>query len=706
MRIHPSITIAAVLMVSHAYAAEPEAAKAAWSFGPLTRPAVPRVDDGGWSRNPIDKFIFEKLQAEGLTPAPQASRHDLARRVYFDLIGLPPTPRELDAYLTDESPRAYERFVERLLEDPRYGQRWARHWLDVVRYAESDGYKADVYRPDAWRYRDYVIASFNADKPYDRFVQEQLAGDELFPGDLQALVATGYLRHGPYEDNQADIQSQWELILTEVTDTTGEVFMGMSMGCARCHNHKFDPIPQTDYYRFRAFFEAMRPSMDLAYATEAERAEHARRVHEWEQATAPLREQVAALENPYLEKARVQSVTRYPKSIQAIIAKPADALTPYEQQLLYLANIQTNHRDLKNYIALMSKEDRAHWDALQKELRAFDALKPEPLPQVLGVTDAGSEAPQTLVGESGQAVGPGVPSALGSPLDPIVHRGSSTGRRAALAQWLTRPDNPMSSRVIVNRIWHAHFGRGLVATTSDFGHLGEPPTHPQLLDWLAVRFVHDGWSFKPLHRLIVTSATYRQSAVHPAPQAAMKQDPDNRWLWRMRAHRLDAEQIRDAMLRVSGELDPAAAGPAAPLDSPRRSIYLQVKRNTPQPLLDAFDCPTAFGSTPVRHVTTTASQALMLMNDPWVLGRARAFAEQLQHANPHDTQAQIQLAYRMALAREPGEDEAAQAADFIAQQSKLIEADGKASQQVSRHASAMADFCHMLLNSNEFLYVR
>ena len=681
-------------------------AEALWSFAPLTRPAAPTLNDGGWSRNPIDRFIFRKLAEQGLSPAQSAERRDLVRRVYFDVIGLPPTPDEVGRFIDDDAPDAYARLIDRLLADPRHGEHWARHWLDVVRYAESDGYKADVYRPDAWRYRDYVIDAFNSDKPYHRFVQEQLAGDELFAGDSHALVATGLLRMWPYEDNQANIEAQWEIILADVTDTTAEIFLGLSMGCARCHNHKFDPILQTDYYRFRAFFEPIVPRTDLVFATAQEVADHARRLAEWERATAQIRAKIEAIEHPHLEKARAASIARYPKDMQTIMAKPADQRTPREKQLAYLAEIQTT-RDTRNFQQKMPKEQQEQWQNLMQQLQEFDDLKPAPLAGVLAVTDLSEKPPITRVPDSGETVKPGVPGALNEVAQcPTASSGpGSTGRRAALAQWLTRPDNPLASRVIVNRIWHYHFGRGLVSTTSDFGHLGEAPSHPELLDWLATRFVEQGWSIKWLHRLILTSATYRQSARRPAPAVARGADPENQWLWRMNARRLAAEQIRDSVLAISGKLELTAGGPASDHEVNRRSIYLQVRRNTPHPFLAAFDAPNGFGTMPVRHSTTTAPQALQMFNGPWVLERAHDLAVQGREACGGDTAAQVEFAYTRVYGRPPSPEERQQAVAFVEEHLSLVEASQSAGDPRSRQVHAMAALYHVLLNSNEFLYV-
>ena len=663
-----------------------------WSFQPVGNSEAPEVENAAWCRNPIDRFVLGKLEAEHLSPAPEADRPTLIRRATFDLIGLPPTPAEVDAFLADSSPDAYEKLIDRLLASPDYGRRWGRHWLDLVRYAESDGFKQDAYRPNAWRYRDYVIRSFNDDKPYDRFVKEQLAGDELWPDDPDALIATGYLRHGMYEYNQRDVPKQWAEMLNDVTDVTGDALLGLSMQCARCHDHKFDPILQTDYFRLQAFFAPMLPRNDWPVATPEERAEYKAKRAAWEEKTESIRTQMHAMEQPGIDSATKATIKKFPEETQAILHKPQADRTPLEEQLAQLAMRQVYDAS-ENPQGKIPAKDKEAYAGLKKELAAYDSIKPEPLPLALAATDIGPVAPPTFVpGHSDQPLQPGIPVVLedehGLAIKPT---GSSTGRRAALAEWITRPNNPLTTRVIVNRIWQYHLGRGLVATPSDFGHLGSPPTHPELLDWLTHRFVEDGWSFKKLHRLIMTSATYRQSATLAAPKLARTNDPEDRWLWRCDTRRLDAEQIRDAMLAVSGELQPDAGGPSVDVNVPRRSVYLKVLRNHPDALLDAFDSPDSFGSVCTRNVTTTPTQSLLLINGDWPLKRAAAFAKRVRADAPGDDPGiLVERAYRLAYGRLPRNDERLTGVTFL--QSGPID-------------QTLADFCHVLLNSNEFLYV-
>lgn len=646
-----------------------------WAFQPLREPSVPTTAWEGGSGNPIDAFIGRGLRDAGLSPAPEADPETLIRRLSFDLVGLPPTREAIDAFVADGRPDAYERLVDSLLGSPRYGERWARHWLDLVRYADSDGYRIDHYRPTAWLYRDYVVRAFNDDKPYDRFVQEQIAGDELFPGDGEARIATGYLRHWVYEYNNRDVRGQWSVILNDITDTTGDVFLGLGIQCARCHDHKFDPILQKDYFRLQAFFAALLPRDDQAAASADEVDRHRARLAAWEAKTTELRHELAGLEQGYREKAAHEAIRMFPEDIQAMIRKPVAERSPLEHQLAELAYRQVDYAYTQLDARLKGK-DKERILALRKQLAAFDREKPTPLAAPLSATDVGPEAPPTVVPKKGNdPVAPGFLTILEpgpATVSPPDDAPQSTGRRAALARWLTRPDNPLSTRVIVNRVWQYHFGRGLAANSSDFGHLGERPSHPELLDWLTARFVREGWSLKPLHRLIVTSATYRQSTQHPQVEVCRLKDPENRLYWRGNTRRLDAEQIRDSVFAVTGELSEAAGGPAVESAQPRRTIYTRVLRNNRDPLLDVFDLPIFFSSAPSRDTTTTPLQSLYLINNQTMLLRARALAMRLEREAP-DAENQVEAAYRLAFGRRPRTEERAAALRFLAEQARRID---------------------------------
>lgn len=645
-----------------------------WAFQPVADPVPPETQiSSQWARNPIDQFIAAGMEQHQLHPAPEADRGTLIRRLYFNLLGLPPSPEAVRQFEQDPDPEAYDKLVDELLNRPEYGQRWGRHWLDLVRYAESDGYRADLYRPQAWRYRDYVIQSFNDDKPYDRFVREQLAGDELYPDDPAALVATGFLRHGILEYNVPDVRGQWDNILNEVTDVTGDVFFGLGFQCARCHDHKFDPILQKDYFRLRAFFEAMLPHDDLPAATPEQLAQYETQNKIYLEKTQEIRERLdEALKKP-LERVFESTIKRYPDDILAIIRKPDSERTAYEKQLMqFIMRLVRYEQDRVD--GRLKAEEKEKVLALRRELAKFDSLKPAPLPCPMTVRDVGPEAPATTIPKKNMDVTPGFLTIL-SPEDaeitPPDGRSDTTGRRSALALWLTDPKNPLSTRVIVNRVWQFHFGRGLASNASDFGRLGDTPSHPELLDWLTSRFIEEGWRLKELHRLIVTSATYRQSAYHPQRESFEQIDPSNRQYWRGDVRRLDAEQIRDAIFAVTGQLDLSAGGPGTLPDRPRRSIYTRVLRNSRDPLLEAFDLPFFMSSSSSRDTTTSPIQSLLLMNSQTMIKHAENLAKYVTaktSASQGDLTERIRQLWWTVLGREPGLDEIQQARQFLSQQ--------------------------------------
>jgi cytochrome c553 len=635
--------------------------RAYWFFQPLAKPTPPALKGNRWVVNDVDRFVAAKHAELGLTPSPAADRAELARRVYFDLHGLPPTAEQLTAFVNDRDPQAYEHLVETLLASPRYGERWAQHWLDLVRYAESDGYRADGYRSGAWPYRDWVIKSLNADKPYNEFVREQLAGDEIAPENPDVLIATSYLRNPVYEWNQRDVRGQAELIIDDMTGNAGEVFLGLSMACARCHDHKFDPILQKDYFALRAFFEPVLWRTDLKLATPAEQKAHDEKAAAWEQATAEIRAQMEALVGPAREKAVKRAHDRFTEDIQAMMAQRPGARAPLDHVLATIAERQLQHeRDTFDPLkSLKAPADKARYQALEVELRKFDTIRPKALPAAFVATDVGPVAPVTrMKSRKGErAVAPGFVTLI-DPREPkITALPNSTGRRTALADWIVRPDNPLSTRVIANRVWHYHFGRGIAGTPNDLGHLGERPTHPELLDWLTQRFVAGGWSLKKLHREIMLSATYQQTARRALDGQAALVDPNNKYLWRFSPRRLDAEQVRDAMLVASGELDLTAGGPSQEANtSPRRSIYTMKKRNSQNELLRSLDLPAGFSSIADRQITSTPIQALLFMNGEWPLTRARKLAAKT---------ANVDVAWKSTLGRAPAPDEAALAEKFV-----------------------------------------
>jgi hypothetical protein len=717
-----------------------------WAYQKVQKPKPPGGGNRAWVRNPVDAFVLAKLESKGLKPAPVADKVTLLRRATFDLTGLPPTPEEVEAFLADNSPAAFEKVVDRLLASPHYGEKWARHWLDLARYAESDGFKADDTRPNIWRYRDYVIKAFNEDKPYDRFIKEQIAGDELWPDDPDALVATGFNRHYPDEYNARNLRQRRQEILNDITDTVGAVFLGSTIGCARCHNHKYDPILQKDYYRLQAFFAPMRAKDDIVLVTPAAQAEYQRKLAQWQEQTKEIRERIAKIEAPVAKSIYDDSFEKYPEDIQLAITTPPEKRDTMQWLMYHKAQWQLNYgvdEDGAGVAQKLKGEKKKEWEALRKELAAFDDIKPKPLPIGSGIVDVGLEAPTTYVLKGGgydafgEEVQPGFLTILDrGPAKIVPSKIGTTGRRTALANWLAAPDNPLTARVMVNRLWHYHFGRGIVGTPSDFGEMRDMETHRELLDWLAATFVEQGWSVKKMSRMIMLSNAYQQSSAFDA--GATKVDPDDKLLWRYHRQRLSGEEIRDAILAVSGRINWRMGGPSVFPEIPkemdvrggwrrnesedqttRRSIYTFVRRNSRYPMFQAFDMPDTHESCSRRGVSTTAPQALNLLNDKTILLSAQSFAGRVLKESSADVNRQIAVAYRLALSREPDAEERKMAISFLERQSTLIISRIEAKQPVAlpancsiasdaaaqARAAALVDFCHVLFNSNEFVYV-
>ena len=649
-----------------------------WAYQPVAHPRAPAPAFPATGDNPVDRFIDARLKKEGLVPAPAADRAVLIRRVTFDVTGLPPSPEEVTAFVKDPDPQAYEKLVDRLLASPRYGERMSRAWLDLVRYADSDGYRADDYRPTAWRYRDYVIKSYNDNKPYDRFVQEQLAGDELFPGNTEALTATGYLRHWIYEWNQRDARGQWDAILNDLTDTTGDVFLGAGMQCARCHDHKFDPILQRDYFALRAFFANIQPADDRLALSTAEEKIYRDQLAVWENKASSIRAAIAAIEEPYRQKAQSGAVERFQDELQEMYRKPASQRTALEEQLVGLIHRQVVY-EWDRLDQRIKGEERTKLSDLRKKLEAFDALKPAVPPYLLSVRETGHPAPAVKIPKKNTLVQPAYLSVLSQTVPApeaaitLPASGETSGRRSALARWLTTKENPFTARLAMNRLWQHAFHRGLTPFASDFGRLGEPPSHPELLDWLASEFTAKDWDQKAMHRLLLTSACYRRSSTHADAAPGQLKDPQNLLLWRYQPQRLEAEQIRDAIFAVVGDLDlTRSGGDGSPAINPVRSVFTRIMRNRRDPVLDVFDAPQWFNSTSSRDITTTPVQSLLLLNSPFMLRRGTLLAQRIQKELPGAdlTDAKVERLYQLLYARSANPAELTRARAFLSAQEK------------------------------------
>lgn len=710
-------TLLAVVLAATAQAAPP--ADDHWAWKPPTRPPVPAVN-GPPPASPIDHFIRAKLEAAGIAPAVPATREHLIRRVTFDLTGLPPSPEDVESFVADQSPDAWAQVIDRLLASPAYGERWGRHWLDLARYADSNGYEFDEPRPDAWRYRDYVIRSFNADKPFDRFILEQLAGDEAFPNDRDARIATGFNLLGPDMTDASDQAQRRHNTLSDMTDTAGLAFLGLTIACARCHDHKFEPLPQADYYRLMAFFTPAEFRRDLSIATDRQKIDHELASRDYLTKTKPIRDAVAALEGPHRTKLFEAKLAKLSTEAQAAHRTPPEKRNGGQQELV----AETERKVVVTAAEItkdMTADERTELTKLQNRLKAFDAQKPPPLPVAMGLADRPGPPPKTLFLERGELsrpgseVRPGFPKVLGGQgVD------SDGNRRLALAKWVASPDNPLTARVIVNRLWQHHFGRGIVVTPSDFGVRGERPTHPELLDHLATELVAGGWHLKRIHRLILMSDTYQQSTRiaelgmrnagrKTVPHSEFRDprlvDPDNQLVSRMNRRRLEGEAVRDSLLAISSRLNPKAGGPGValpgvagpgggarpvptttdPAEHVRRSVYLFQRRNKRDPFLEAFDLPDSNLSCPKRERSTTAPQALALLNANEAAAAVKGLAERLQREAGTDDE-RVDRGYRLALGRSPTAVEKERALVFLRE-------------------SPLTELCRALFNLNEFVYL-
>lgn len=718
-----------------------------WAFQPVRRIEPPAVNDAAWVQNPIDAFVLAELEKIRLRPAALADRRTLLRRAYFDLIGLPPTPDEQERFLSDTSPRAFARLVDELLARPEYGERWGRYWLDVVRYAESNGYERDGAKPNVWRYRDWVIQAFNDDLPYDEFVRQQLAGDELDGSNAAMQIATTFLRLGPWDDEPADPMIDRYDQLDDIVGATSAVFLAQTVKCARCHDHKFEPFSQRDYSRLVAVFEPLRrpqdgrTDLDRVVGTAEEVGAYQAAVKTRDERVAQLRGEQEQCEFEIGRRlAAAGQLTAAPvgggdaaESLpeQALAAFQIPPVERNEQQRKLIGEHRSKLRSMLRQHA--DEPEKEKLDQLKRQIEQAQADSPPQLAKAYIWFEEGQQAPVTHVFRRGdprtpqEEVSSGVPAILtDAALPPATPTAGSTGRRRQLADWLTQPQNPLTARVMANRIWQHHFGDGLVSSENDFGVMGDSPSHPELLDWLASEFVAGGWNIKHLHRLMMLSSTYQTSSVGAAD--SREKDPNGRLLSRFMPRRLEAEAIRDAVLSVSGTLNHERGGPSVfpevsaavlasqsrpgngwtksdPRQAARRSVYVFVKRTLPLPEFEVLDFPDTNGPCEQRQVSTVAPQALTLLNGAFMHEQSRHFARRLLREST-DPAGRVELAYRLALSRGATDSERTEVLAFLAKQEEQIRAEGGASPSADAAEQALAAFCLVLLNTNEFVYLR
>ncbi|MDC0936333.1 PSD1 and planctomycete cytochrome C domain-containing protein [Pirellulales bacterium] len=680
-----------------------------WSFEPVQRVDPPQVADRLWNEQPIDALLFRSLAAANLSPNPPADRATLIRRAYYDLIGLPPTAAEVQEFIHDPDPNAFDRVVDKLLQSPHYGERWARYWLDLVRYAETNSYERDGPKPNAWKYRDYVIRSLNDDKPYDQFVREQLAGDELDDVTTETLTATGYYRLGIWDDEPADpLQARYDG-LDDIIMTTSQVFLGLTINCARCHDHKIDPIPQTDYYGMLSFFEDVTPygvrSNQQGYnQVDVSDDEVKKRYAETDAAIHRLQTEIRKIEQIGIAKmsAPDQRATEGPQKKRATVLK----------------------EKLKDQLS--AAEWKTYQEIVKQHSETAKAAKKLPKrTSVMGLASYRKIDKPTFVLFRGNPhspsdeVSPRFPAIFGAPLPEVPEprdSPSAAGRRRILADWITSVDNHLTARVIANRIWQFHFGRGIVRSSNNFGLLGTPPTHPELLDWLAYRLIDGGWKLKSMHRLIMSSRAYQMSsASRPEGVAA---DPDNDWFWRFDPRRLSAEELRDSILAINGSLNRQVYGPSiypklsqevlqgqsrpghgwetsTPEQQNRRSVYIHVKRSLLEPMLSAFDFPDPDSTCEARFMTLQPGQALALLNSDLIHEQAQRLVESIGGADlPNE--AIVQKTVSAVLSRAATVEEVAEGDELI---QALETADGL------NRLRAVQLYCLSVMNWNEFLFV-
>ena len=729
-----------------------------WSFRPPVRPALPRVKDGAKARNPIDVFLLHKLEQKGLSFSPEAKRRRLMRRAFLDLLGMPPTPKEIEAFVSDHEPGAYERLIDRLLDSRHYGERWAQIWLDLAGYADSEGViEEDRARLHAWRYRDYVIRALNADKPYDQFLLEQLAGDELIDYEsieevtqeiVDTLAATGFLRltpDGTYGSATGSIEERMNVIADELHVLSSAV-MGITVGCARCHDHKYDPISQNDYYRLSAVFQTALDPYDwldptqrfLEMGREQERQAAARFNKPIEEEIKRLRAAFKAIVNPRWERELERRLAALPEEVRGdlrqVAGTPKKQRTPVQKYLAqkFKSVLQIPNADGEwHQIAEAFPEIKEEAGKINREIMALK-VKRWPEPKIRALYDMGGDPSPVYLLRRGDAkaigdrVYPSAPAVFSAALEPLEIRsprpGKTSGNRLSFARWLTQPNHPLTARVMVNRVWLHHFGRGLVATPANFGRTGSPPSHPELLDWLAAEFVENQWSIKYLHRRMMTSAAYRQTSL--VSEKARTADPKNILLSRMPLRRMDAEVLHDSILRVTERADLTSFGrpvavtkkdngeivPDPGENGWRRAIYVLKKRRAPVTMLEVFDAPQLSPNCTERAESTVAPQALHMMNGSAIWQHARFLAGRLIERRPGDSAKQIDALYEQVLARPATQKENELARRDLAQ----LASHWESHLETNRHSGprpaaarwmALGSVVHALLNSPEFVYI-
>jgi hypothetical protein len=692
-----------------------ETTKNYWAFRPVERPAPPKVTSPSWSGNAIDALIFDRLAKADLTPNQPAPRQQLIRRAFYDLIGLPPTLKEVRAFEADISPNAFEKIIDDLLKRPQYGEKWGRHWLDLVRYAESNGYERDGYKPHVWRYRDYVINAFNSDKPYDRFIREQLAGDEIKPFSAEAYTATGYFRLGLWDDEPVDRQQAYYDGLDDILSITSQSMLGLTVGCARCHDHKIDPIPQKDYYSMIAFFNNVRHYGSRGGSTVLDASVRA--------LLPPDRadEMHATIKSITNEKNAAEKILRRinKRANDRLVAGEKDDYR-YEQNRIPI---------LRKYLGdWIKQKDFDLYSNAMKQVKELRGRLDKGTKLALVVTENGTDAPQqyVLIRGNVHAKGPEVVPAFLSVLSPPKPKpasnpyGKSTGRRTALAQWIGSKANPLTARVMVNRLWQHHFGRGIVKSSDNFGRLGEQPTHPEVINWLAAEFMQGDWKIKRMHKLIMLSQAYQMSSA--GQTAGLEKDPANNLFWRFNLRRLTAEEIRDSAIQLTGKLNLKMAGPSIYTDVPqevlatasrpsaawgtssptarnRRSIYVVVKRSLNEPILKTFDMADTDGHCSVRFSSILPTQSLTMLNSKFFNDIAIQFAQRVRTEAGNDPRKQVTLALSDTFKRMPTRAEISQGVELM-QKMKTFGTD-----QNERGHDPLERFCLMVLNLNEFIFV-